>query len=389
MSKEQNHVIAGAGDMALDAWGLQKVTHPHSLFNSLFTFDVPLKKWNSIVNGVEESLQASVLCTSVDGALSVKTAANNGDVTYLHSRRYPRYHPNRGHVFSVSIFIPSPSDNAVEDFGLFTDIDGVFFRVGVTGELFACIQSDGVLTHQEKISMPFELDYSKGNVFDIQYQWRGAGNFRFFAGNPSTGRNEVIHEIKNLNKSPALSIQNPSLPAAFRVTSFGDAGEIRSGCVDITSEGGDDNHEQYASAKIIGKTINGTDIPVLIIHSPDLVGGKRNTRDGRLARVSGASDKRSVFQIWTTRDATAFTGASFSPINAGSLIEADVAATAVDTAKLSFVTSFRVPAGGFQSITNPAKDEIDFFFIHGDYIVITAIESSGSCDAIIEWGEEV
>lgn len=50
MSKEQNHVIAGAGDMALDAWGRQLVTHPHSVFHSLFTFDVPVKKWNSIIN---------------------------------------------------------------------------------------------------------------------------------------------------------------------------------------------------------------------------------------------------------------------------------------------------------------------------------------------------
>lgn len=393
MSKEQNFVIAGAGDMALDAWGLQKMVHPHSLFHSAFTFDVPLKKWNSVVNGVEENLLTSTLVTSVDGKLSVKTAANNGDVTYLHSRRHPRYQPNRGHVYSNSVIIPNPTDNAVEDFGLFTDSDGVFFRVHTDGKLYACLQSNGVLEHEDLIKFPSSfdddpLDYSKGNVYDIQYQWRGSGNYRFFAGNPKTGRIEVIHEIKNLNRLTNLTIQNPSLPAAYRVTSLGDAGEIQSGCVDITSEGGDDRHEQYQSAKVLDKSISGTDIPVLIIYSPHLIGTKMNTIDGRLARITGSADKRTIFQAWSTRDPTAFTGAVFNSVGVGSYVEFDIAATAADINKLSFITAFRVPANDSKALDNPAKENVDFFFIHGDYIVVTATVTGGLCDAVIEWGEE-
>ncbi len=382
-------VAAGAGDMTLDAWGNQKTVQPYSLFHSLFTFDVPVKKWESIVNGTEELLSTSTLCTSVDGKLSVKTAAVADDITYLHSRRHPQYQSNRGHVYSSSIFIPIPADNAKEDFGLFTDIDGVYFRIGTDGNLYACIESDGSLTHEELITMPFELDYTKGNVFDIQYQWRGAGNFNFFAGNPATGRLQLIHQIQNLNVGTVLSIQNPSLCAAYRVTSLGDAGEIQSGCVDITTEGGAEGREQYQSAESIGKAINGTNVPVLIIKSPDEINSKMNTRDGRLARVSGASDKRAVFTIWATRDPTAFTGATFSVIGNGSYVESDIAATAADTAKMAFVTSFRVAANSGDHLENPAKDIIDFFFIHGDYIVVTTTVAAGTSDAVLEWGEEV
>lgn len=393
MSKEQNFFIAGAGDMALDAWGLQKIVHPNSLFHSAFTFNVPVKKWTSSINGVEENLETSTLVTSTNGKLSVKTLANNGDVTYLHSRRHPRYQPNRGHVYSMSAFVPVPTDNAVEDFGLFTDTDGVFFRIHTDGKLYACLQSNGVLVHEDLIKFPCSfddepLDYSKGNVYDIQFQWRGAGNYRFFAGNPKTGKLEVIHEIKNLNKLTSLTMQNPSLPASFRVTSLGDAGEIQSGCVDITSEGGALMHMQYESAKSIEKAVSGTNIPVLIIHSPNTISGKMNTVDGMLSRVSGSSDKRAIFQIWSTRDATAFTGASFNTVGFGSYVEFDVAATAVDTAKLKFITAFRVEANSYVPVENPAKDNIDFFFIHGDYIVITATAAAGTCDAIVEWGEE-
>jgi len=383
-----SQVIAGASDMATDAWGLQKVVQPHSLFHSLFTFGVPIKKWNSIVNGTEEDISTSTLVTASNGLLSVKSAANNGDITYLHSRRHPQYQSNRGHLWSGSIIVPVPTDNAYEDFGLFTDINGVFFRIKTDGKLYAC-ETDGTLTNEEEITMPFTLDYTKGNVFDIQYQWRGAGNFKFFAGNPNTGRIQLIHTIENLNLLTSLTIANPSLPAAFRITSFGAAGEVKCGCVDVTSEGGDDKHEQYVSAKSLEKATNGTNIPILIIHSPDQVGGKMNTTDGRLARVSGASDKRSVFQIWATRDPAAFTGATFNPVGDGSNVEFDVAATAVNTALLSFVTAFRVEANSFVPLSNPSKDNIDFFFIHGDYIVVTATAVSGTCDAVIEWGEEV
>lgn len=388
MSREQNFFIAGAGDLALDAWGAQKVVHPHSLFHSTFTFDVPVKKWNSIINGTEQSLIGSTLVTSVDGKLSVKTAATNGNVTYLHSRRHPRYQPNRGHLYSTSMFIPNPTDNAVEDFGLFTDIDGVFFRVDVNGVLYACLQSDGAVVYQERIHIPFDLDLTKGNIYDIQYKWRGAGGFKWFIGRPDDEVLTLVHYKKFLNTQTVLTVQNPSLPAAFRVTSLGDAGELQCGCIDITSEGGDDRHETYESAKSLEKAVNAPNTPVLIIHSPNQINGKMNTIDGRLARLSGASDKRSIFQVWATRDATAFTGAVFNRAGTSTYVEFDIAATSVDTAKLEFVNAFRVDANSYVPLENPAKNEIDFFFIHGDYLVITATAAAGTCDATFEWGEE-
>lgn len=389
MSREQNHFIAGSGDLALDAWGLQKTVSPYSLFHSLFTFDVPFKMWQSDINGVEEDLRTSTLAISTDGALDLSTLANSGDITYIHSRRHPRYQSNRGHHYASSILIPTPSDNAIEDFGLFTETNGVFFRVGVDGLLYACIQSNGVVTHQELISMPFELDYSKGNIFDIHYQWRGVGNYSFFAGNPKTGDLEIVHEIKLLNTLDGLSIQNPSLPAAYRVTSLGDAGRLLSGCVDVTTDGGREGREQYGSAAIQSKVISGTNKPVIILRNPLTFDGKINTRDLRLMRIWGTSDKRTDFAMWTTRDPTAFTGAAFNPIDYGSLCDIDIAATAVDTAKLQFIIPFKVEANTTERIVTPSTNLADLFVVHGDYLVITATQSTGDCGAGFEFGEEI
>lgn len=389
MSTEQNHVVLGKGDLTLDAWGNQKTVTPYSLFHGLFTYDVPVKMWQSEVNGVEEDIIASTLVTSVSSVLNVKTAANSGDITYLYSRRNPRYQANRSHHYATSMIIPTPTDNAVEDFGLFTETNGAFFRVNVDGKLYACIQNDGTITHQEEIKTELVVDYSKGNIYDIQYQWRGVGNFKFFIGDPKTGLLKLVHEIKLINTLTGLSIRNPSLPAAFRVTSIGDAGVLQCGCVDISSDGGREGREQYASADSHDKGINGTDVPVLIMRNPLLFGGEINTRDLRLMRITGTSDKRTEFAIWTTRDPTAFTAAAFNNIGNGSFVDKDIAATAVDIAKLQHLLHFKVEANSSERIITPGTNLADFFIVRGDYIVITATVASATCSATVEFGEEV
>lgn len=389
MSKEQNHFIAGSGDMALGAWGLQKVIEPFSLFHSLFTYDIPPRKWISYVNGAEEDITTSTLNTSVNGSLNIETGGVSGNITYLSSRRHPQYQANRGHVYSSSIRIVNPSDNAVQDFGLFTEENGVFFRVNVDGKLYACIQSDGVLVHEDLITMPFDLDLSKFNVFDVQYQWRGAGNYRFFAGNPKTGRIDVIHEIINLNTLTATSIKNPNLSAGYRVTSIGDVGTMQSGCVDVTTEGGRDGREQYVSAFVDSRSINGTDLPALIVRSPALINGEKNTRDSRLVRISAYSDKKTTFKVYFTRDATAITGASFAVAGVGTYLEQDVSATAFDKAKANFIKIFEVQANTGEKIDNPDDSRIDFHLVHGDYLAILATCASAVIKADFEFGEEV
>lgn len=57
---------------------------------------------------------------------------------------------------------------------------------------------------------PFILDPSKGNVYQIQYQYLGYGEIRFFVENPNTGTFISVHKIKyaNTNTSPSLDLPN-------------------------------------------------------------------------------------------------------------------------------------------------------------------------------------
>lgn len=56
------------------------------------------------------------------------------------------------------------------------------------------------------------LDPTKGNVYQIQYQWLGFGALDFSIENPTTGEFVLIHRIEYSNSATIPSLQNPTLP---------------------------------------------------------------------------------------------------------------------------------------------------------------------------------
>ena len=61
----------------------------------------------------------------------------------------------------------------VRDFGTFTEESGVFFRVKSDG-LYAVVATtiNSVYSEDERLINTSGLDLSKGNTYDIQFQWQ-------------------------------------------------------------------------------------------------------------------------------------------------------------------------------------------------------------------------
>jgi len=249
-----------------------------------------------------------------------------------------------------------------------------------------------VLTHEEEITLPdtfpTDFDISKGQNYDIQFQWRGVGNYCFYMSNPETGASQLVHKIKVLGTLDGVSLENPALPIAYRVTSLGAADGLWSGCADVASSGGIKDRLQYFSS-ISNSVSCSTDTPILVIRQPDLIGTEINTLDIRLVRVSILPDKRSSIDLWLTRDPTAITGGSFAAIGNGSYVEENLTMTAVDTGKMVRFSRIIGEPNVHETLNNPEPDVIDFYLIHGDYLVATGNGSSVSIETIFEWGEEI
>ena len=56
------------------------------------------------------------------------------------------------------------------------------------------------------------LDPTKGNVYQIRYQWLGYGAIEFSVENSATGDFQLVHRIEYANAKTTPSLQNPTLP---------------------------------------------------------------------------------------------------------------------------------------------------------------------------------
>lgn len=376
------------GDITADAWGIPKVSLPHSLFHGLFTFDIPASQWFMYHGATQVYTSTNIVSTNSAGVVTANAAQ---PTVTLQSRDCPRYQPNRGHLFSTALWAPSKTANGVREWGVCTTENGVFFRLKADGLLYAVQKSGSVEVVEELISTTpvAGFDVEKGNVYDIQYQWRGVGNYVFYINLVE------VKAFEQLGTLARLSMQNPALPACFKATRTTADVSMHVGCVDISSENGSDDALQprVAYANI---SRNGTDLPVITIHNPLLITGQTNTRTINPTHIGVSCDKKTVFKVWRHRDPALLTGGTFVALGAGSFMQTDspdtvagaVAATAATLTGMELIAVLNVQANGSAAWAKRAAN-LDFTLVRGDYLTITATTLAGLCDVAIDWGEAV
>ena len=303
----------GTSDLIVDAWGRQKVVNDYSLFHGVWTYDVPNRLWEewSFTSGTYTPLaQTGTLVTSEDNMLCVSSGIVAGNGAQVRSKRNPRYQPNRGHLYSSSMIIPNAIGDGRRRFGLFCGCEtfgnGVYFELEGDGSdwtLYAVRKSHGVIVLREAITTPTGYDPEKGHVYDIQYQWRGVGSYKFFINL------EEVYVDAHLGTGTELSMRMPGLPAGFEsVTDTTTELKMYCGCVDITSEGGLREGRQFASvstgedllqADATGRAMLGIYIPRQITYDGDLV---PNTRDLVASKLAAWTRDEAAVQVWAARD---------------------------------------------------------------------------------------
>lgn len=382
--------ILGLTALGADAWGRQKTITDFSLVHCLFTFDVPLDTWIIIDNNIEV-LGGSPKVLSVNGALELSSGTTD---VYLHTRRHPRYQPNRGHLYSASIFLPNPTALGERNFGMFNKEAGVFFRLKASGELFGVIRTvvDNV---QGEIEYPIPhpkrtdaspIDYSLGHTYDIQMQWRGVGDIVFYIDQ------KRVLVISNTDTLDHVYMFNPALPIAFSSVNLGQEVKIKCGCADITSEGGNRQRKQYRSLPSGERAITTTETPMVLFTVADTVFGRTNTRDCILLKIEAYSDANSVIRVYYTRDSTAFTfTVPMVPVYSGfQKVSYDGNITVANYTKMTKLHEKRLAANTSDTITNPDIENTEFYMVHGDYILVTIQAKNNALGgATLVYGEEV
>jgi len=392
----QTKTVLGDGELTMDAYGRAKVVSDYSVLHSLFTFDIPYQLWIMEENGTELlDISTSTRSGSVGGELVFKSGPVLNDESHLHTKRHPRYQPNRGHVWSASIFLPDKNLEGERNFGMFNHESGVFFRLKADGKLYAVLKNGGVETMEEEIKhLPEGFDVEKGNLYDIQMQWRGVGDIYFFTSDSATGRSKLVHSFDLVGTRDSIVMPDPALSAAFVAINKGDEVTIKSGCIDVSSEGGNKTREQFSVSTGNEVTVTAGGDPIYALRIPLLHHGQTNTRDLRRARLIVTSSKKGEFEVYSTRDTTAFvinTG-SWTPHNGGNIevfLPVLAADSELDTAKAGLFCGRFLQANVTEYVTNPDSDHIDCFLTAGDYFVVIGKGATADMRCSFEWGEEI
>jgi len=391
-------------DLTNTVWGTPKASLDLSLFHWLWTYNIPQAYWRIAENWVDlVGTDSSTKCISTNWQMTINSWTTIWDETHIHSRRHPRYQPNRWHYYATAWYLPNPTATWIREWGLRSNWNAILFRL--EDWVLKWIMENSVWINKEVIlDLPTWADLSAWNLFDISFQWRWVWNYYFHFNL------KVVWVITNLWTWTQVSTSNPAMAIHYRCenTNWTDV-QMAFGCVDVTTEWGRREWNSYVScsneltvANPQWVAVSKLNQPLIIMRVKETLYWIANTRDSILNRISCSSDQKSVMKIWRTRDETAFWWTAYIPWN---YIDAEMWSSieyidwvwttgttlTFDTTKAQKVLGSRVKVDDTVIIWNPSED-IEFFLEQGDYLVLTG-EKEWWWNAKMFWnielGEEI
>lgn len=182
------------------------------------------------------------------------------------------------------------------------------------------------------------LDVTKMNVWEIRFQYLGAGAISLHVEDDSTGKFVEVHRILYANNFIVPSVFNPNFHGTIWVDnkSTSEALTLKSSSMAYFIEGKNEFIElqqpQFSSG-LQEKTTVTTEVAIFTIRNKSIYAGKKNFIDIILENFSGsieASSPNNLGNLRVIKNATLGGTPSFSDINTtDSIVEIDTAGTTV------------------------------------------------------------
>ena len=231
------------------------------------------------------------------------------------------------------------------------------------------------------------LDPTKGNVFQIKFQWLGFGHIRFYIENPDSGILDLVHTVDYANQNTLPSINNPTLPLCAIAQNEANTSDIvmYSSSMGGFTEGKKPDPEIH-HVHIIDITFTSTTIvPAITLHNNGVFASKLNRVRMNITNISVEIESGKPALIQVIRDGI-LTGASFSDHSTGESVALfDTTATAITNGAV--VSAFTVASGdNKEKVPNHGDLEpTEFITIAGAQ---TTTGTNTVAKIIVEWSED-
>jgi hypothetical protein len=220
------------------------------------------------------------------------------------------------------------------------------------------------------------LDPTKGNVFQIKFQYLGFGAISFFVEDPDDGEFHMVHNIDYANNHTIPSLDNPSLTLCMSARNAANTSNlsVSSGSMAAFVEGRLDYIGIRHGAEASVTNAGATEVPITTLRSQVVHQGTLNRSKSKLLIISASVEHTKPVSIKLYKNVT-LTEASFSAIDSESTLEQDTSATAFSGGNYLFT----IQLGRTGNIVLDLESHIhDPILAPGESITFTTIPKSGN-----------
>lgn len=201
--------------------------------------------------------------------------------------------------------------------------------------------SDFIAQTDWNVNTRADLDPTKGNVYQINYQYLGYGNIYFFIENPDSGRFELVHVLKFANKNTQTSVGNPSFHLGLYATNITNTSNIAVYSASIAAfvqgfESKTRNPRAFKSSKTIS---SGVLTNLLTIRNKRVLNGTINQIEIEPYFISISSEavKNVIIEVYTSPSVAG--AANFQDVESGLVAEIDADGGEVSGGTLMLATA--------------------------------------------------
>lgn len=337
---------------------------------------------------------------------ALAVTSSSGSTAVRQSRAYIPYQSAKATTVVMTGIMGAAQTNTVKRIGFFDDNNGLFFEQdGSTKRVVVRSNVSGspVDTQVNQSSWNVDkldgtgqsgitIDWTKAQIFTIDFQWLGVGVIRF--GFNINGILVICHEVYNANVATSVFMRTPNLPVRYSIhnsAAAAGASDLEMICAAVICSGGfDDVGKPFtATTGVAGKSVGTTLVPLISLRA-------KSTTPHPIAQLSSVSiinpGNRDLF--WAAYVNPTLTGAAFADVASMSQLQADITASAI-TGGFPVRSGF-ISAGG--SLANTFEQN-DYTILSSNYdasvqdiITLAAAQVSGASNTVyasINWLEYV
>jgi hypothetical protein len=337
-----------------DAFGRLRVSEQLALFYSTNIYYNTETMFN-----LTSGAGAAIAHLPDEAAVSLTVGTPNGERAVRQSAIYVPYIPGKSQLVALTGVLGASKTNNVRRIGLYDDSNGLFFEMNSAGISIGVRSSASGSVVDTKVAQADwnidklnlqgtftkTVDFTKTQIFIIDYQWLGVGRVRF--GLDLDGEVVYVHEAIHANNQDKVYMAQGTLPVRYENVNTGITASptvLKEICAAVASEGA------YAPPVLEFSASSATTADVVTVRElvgairlKSSFGGKTNRKSAFLQGFAPLVTDEVLVEVVKCNTPSAITGTWVSA-GASSAVEYSLDISAVTCATTQAVESFWIPA---------------------------------------------